>query len=180
MPDLSSDHPQFFKIHQTIHLRVVALVKEGEVFFDDRKQRNDGRLEVVLVEKVAVFGHVARRVEHILEFFQKFLVFSRQAFPCGPQSRDGWQIKPADDGEHGVEVLAVAAVKGDLYKVLDDLHSFGRIAFLYDLCGDPEGLLVHKTFEVAKVAGRIVWAELKEVNDVIGWFDAREEKIVAR
>lgn len=41
-------------------------MEESEVFLNDRKQRDDGRLQVVFVEEVAVFGHVARRVENVL------------------------------------------------------------------------------------------------------------------
>lgn len=85
-----------------------------------------------------------------------------------------------DYGKHRVEVLAVTAVKGNLYKVLDDLHSFGQVGFLYYLCGDPEGLLVHKILKVAQVGGRLLWAELEEVSDVIRRFNAREAQIVAR
>lgn len=44
----------------------VTLVEEGEVFLNDRKQRDNWWLQVVFVEEVAVFGHVARRVENIL------------------------------------------------------------------------------------------------------------------
>lgn len=54
----------------------ITLVEEGEVFFNNRKQWDDGRLQVMLVEKVAIFGHVSRRVEHVLQFCQKLLVFS--------------------------------------------------------------------------------------------------------
>ncbi len=94
--DLSCNHPQLLKIHQTVHLGVIAckhtgltdsyyifklnsqllgnrkikvyvtLVEEGEVFLNDRKQRDDRRLQVVFVEEVAVFGHIARRVENVL------------------------------------------------------------------------------------------------------------------
>lgn len=63
--------------------------------------------------------------------------------------------------------------------MLDDLHSFGQVGFLYYLCGDPEGLLVYKSLKVAQVARRLLWVKLEEVTDVIRWFNAGEEQIVS-
>lgn len=105
VPDLSRDHSQFLVIDQSIHFRVVTcnaerrayflidpkfelnleevrfknltLVEEGEVLLYDGEKRNDWRLEIVLVQQVAVFGHVARRVEDFLQFGQHFFIFSR-------------------------------------------------------------------------------------------------------
>lgn len=37
----------------------ITLMEEGEVFFYNRKQRDDWRLQVMLVEKVAIFGHIS-------------------------------------------------------------------------------------------------------------------------
>lgn len=52
-----------------------------------------------------------------------------------------------DDGKHGVEVLALAAVQGDLDEVLDGLHAFELVGLPRHLCGHPEGLVVDGLLE---------------------------------
>ena len=47
-----------------------------------------------------------------------------------------------DDGKHGVEVLALSAVQGDLDEEFDNLHPLQSVALLQDFRGNPESLLV--------------------------------------
>lgn len=113
--DLTGDHSQFLEIDQSVHFGVVTcnmetrahflptatdpeirlggtccenltLVQEGEVFLYDGEKRNDRRLEIVLVQQVAVFRHVARRVEHLLQFGQQFFILGRQTLPRSTQT----------------------------------------------------------------------------------------------
>lgn len=113
--DLTGDHPKFLEIHQSVHFGVVTcnmesrahflppvtgpevclgriccenltLVQEGEVLLYDGEKRNDRRLEIVLVQQVAVFRHVARRVEDLLQFGQQFFILGRQTLPCSTQT----------------------------------------------------------------------------------------------
>lgn len=56
-----------------------------------------------------------------------------------------------DNGEHGVEVLALSAVQGDLDEVLDGLHSLQSIGFFQDLRGHPKCLLVYHLFKLFQI-----------------------------
>lgn len=60
--------------------------------------------------------------------------------------------RPPDDGEHGVEILALSAVQRDLDEVFDGLHSLQGVGLLQDLRGDPEGLLVYHLLKLLQVA----------------------------
>lgn len=58
---------------------------------------------------------------------------------------------PPDNSEHGVEVLALSAVQGDLDEVFDGLHPLQGVGFLQDLCGDPKGLLVYHLLKLFQI-----------------------------
>lgn len=80
-----------------------------------------------------------------------------------------------DDGEHGVEVLALAAVQGNLDKVLDDLHPLQLVGLAHDLRSYPEGFLVDHLLELLQIIRASLRLELEEVVDVLGGFDLAEE-----
>lgn len=52
-----------------------------------------------------------------------------------------------DDGKHGAEVLALAAVQGNFDEVLYSLHTFELIGLPRHFCGHPEGLVVDGLLE---------------------------------
>lgn len=60
-------------------------------------------------------------------------------------------IIPPDNCEHGVKVLALSAVKGDLDEVFDGLHPLEGVGLLQDLRGYPEGLLVNHLFKLFQI-----------------------------
>lgn len=60
-------------------------------------------------------------------------------------------LGPPDNSEHGVEVLALSAVKGDLDEVFDGLHPLEGVGLLQDLCGHPEGLLVYHLLKLFQI-----------------------------
>ncbi len=57
-------------------LDLLTFVQEGEVFLDHGKQRDDGSLYALAAQCVAVFGHVARRVEDVLKVTEEFLILT--------------------------------------------------------------------------------------------------------
>jgi len=73
-----------------------------------------------------------------------------------------------DDGEHGVEVLALPAVQGDLHVVLDGLHPLQGAGLLQDLRGDPEGLLVDHLLKLLQVPAPQRRVQLEQVVHVPG------------
>lgn len=70
---------------------------------------------------------------------------------------------PPDDGEHGVEILALSAVQRDLDEVFDGLHSLQGVGLLQDLRGDPEGLLVYHLLELLQVTTSHRRVQLEQV-----------------
>lgn len=58
-----------------------------------------------------------------------------------------------DDGKHGVEILALAAVQCNLDEVLDGLHALELVGLPCDLGGHPEGLVVDGLFESLEAGG---------------------------
>lgn len=68
------------------------------------------------------------------------------------QSRGGATLSQPDNSKHGVEVLALSAVKGDLDEVFDGFHPFQSVGLLQDLCGHPEGLLVYHLLKLFQIA----------------------------
>lgn len=80
-----------------------------------------------------------------------------------------------DYGEHGVEVLALATVEGDLDEVLDGLHSLKCVGFLEYFCSYPEGLLIDELLKLLQVSISRSWFQLEEVVHVLCGLDAAEE-----
>lgn len=80
-----------------------------------------------------------------------------------------------DDGEHGVEVLALAAVQGDLDEVLDGFHTFELVGLPRHLRGHPEGLVVDGLLEALQAGRARLGAQLEQVVDVFGWLDGTEK-----
>lgn len=68
-----------------------------------------------------------------------------------------------DNGEHGVEVLALSAVQSDLDEVLDGLHSLQSTGFFQDLRGHPERLLVYHLFELFQITASYRRVQFKQV-----------------
>lgn len=60
-------------------------------------------------------------------------------------------LNPPDNSEHGVEILALSAVQGDLDEVFDGLHPLQGVGLLQDLCGHPEGLLVYHLLKLFQI-----------------------------
>lgn len=58
---------------------------------------------------------------------------------------------PPDDSKHGVKVLALSAVQGNLDEVFDGLHPLQGVGFLQDLCGHPKGLLVYHLLKLFQI-----------------------------
>ena len=54
---------------------------EGEIFLDDRIERDDRRLDVVAVEQVPVAAHVPARVHQLLHLVEQTLVLCRKFLP---------------------------------------------------------------------------------------------------
>lgn len=71
-----------------------------------------------------------------------------------------------DNGKHGVEVLALSAVQGDLDEVLDGLHSLQGIGFFQDFRRHPERLLVYHVFELFQIAAAYRGVQFKQVIHV--------------
>ena len=71
-------------------------------------------------------------------------VLSAEAVPGLAQARYAAMTEPADDGEHGVEVLGVLAVTRHFDEVLEQLGALddGRLA--HHLAHHPEHLSVHQ------------------------------------
>lgn len=53
-----------------------TFVKEGQVLFDDWEQRDDGWLEVLIVENVPVLRHIPRRVKKVLQVPEQLLILA--------------------------------------------------------------------------------------------------------
>ena len=60
-------------------------MQEGEVFLDDGEQGDDGGLEVLVVQDIAVLGHVPGGVEQVLQVPEQLLVFTGQLLPRAPE-----------------------------------------------------------------------------------------------
>lgn len=80
-----------------------------------------------------------------------------------------------DDGKHGTEVLALAAVQGYLDEVLDDLHAFELVRFPRHLRRHPKGLVVNCFLEALEAGGAGLRAQLEKVVDVFGGLDGAEK-----
>lgn len=80
-----------------------------------------------------------------------------------------------DDGKHGVEVLALATVQGDLDEVFDVLHPFELVGLPRHLCGHPEGLVVDGLLKAFQAGRARLGAQLKQIVDVFGGLDGAEE-----
>ena len=65
LSDLLGDHPELFKVDESVHLRVVAEMQECQVLFHDREERNHRRMNQFRVDQVPVLGHVSRGVHHL-------------------------------------------------------------------------------------------------------------------
>lgn len=58
--DSLRQHPQFLEVDQSINFRIVAIVKEGEVFLYNGEKWYQRRLSAAL--EFTVLGHVVERV----------------------------------------------------------------------------------------------------------------------
>ena len=113
--------------------------------------------------------------------------------PWVTEERSAADVGVPDDGEHGVEVLALAAVQGDLDEELDGLHALHGVGLTQDFRGHPERLLVDDLLELLEVAATATAAaaatrdatasgvahQLEEVLHVLGGLDVAEEVEVA-
>lgn len=68
-----------------------------------------------------------------------------------------------DNGKHGVEVLALSAVQGNLDEMLDGLHSLQSIGFFQDLRGHPERLLVYNLFKLFQITASYSRVQFEQV-----------------
>ena len=62
-PDVSnllSQHSEFLKVDEAVHLCLIAVKQERQVFLDDREERDKGRGGGSL--KLTVLGHVVERI----------------------------------------------------------------------------------------------------------------------
>lgn len=73
-------------------------MQEGEVLLDDGEQGDDGWLEVLVVEHVAVLGHVPGRVKQVLQVPKQLLVLTGELFPRAPESRYRGQVQTTVGG----------------------------------------------------------------------------------
>lgn len=64
-------------------------MEEGEVFFDNREERDDWWLEVLAVENISVLGHVSGWVKQVLQVTEELLVLAGKFLPGSSQSGDG-------------------------------------------------------------------------------------------
>ena len=81
--------------------RPPTFVQEGEVLLDDGEQGDDGGLKVLVVEDVAVLGHVPGRVEHVLQVREQLLVLAGQLLPRAPQAGHRSQVQTTGGGREG-------------------------------------------------------------------------------
>ena len=80
-----------------------------------------------------------------------------------------------DDGKHGVEVLAFAAVQGDLDEVLDGLHALELVGLPRHLGGHPEGLVIDCLLEALQAGRARLGAQLEQVVDILSGLDGTEK-----
>lgn len=71
-------------------------MQKGEIFLNDRKQRDYGWLQVLAVEKVPVLGHIPGGVKQVLEVTEQFFVFAGQLFPCTSQPGHWCQVQSTE------------------------------------------------------------------------------------
>lgn len=96
-------------------------MEKGQVLFDDGKERDDGRLQGVLVQQVTVLGHVARGVEDVLQLAQELLVLGWETFPGAPKPGHWGQVQSAVNGKKEHQ-SSIEAEECDLYKEYVRLH----------------------------------------------------------
>ena len=58
--DLLRQHSQFLKVDETVHLSLIAVKEESEVFLDDGEEGDEGRVSGSL--ELTVLGHVVERI----------------------------------------------------------------------------------------------------------------------
>lgn len=80
-----------------------------------------------------------------------------------------------DDGKHWVEVLALAAVQGDLDEVLDGLHALELVGLPRHLCGHPEGLVIDGLLKALQASWACLGAQLEQVIYIFSGFDGTEK-----
>lgn len=80
-----------------------------------------------------------------------------------------------DNGKHGVEVLALAAVQGDLDEVLDVLHALELVGLPRHLRGHPEGLMVDGLLKALEAGRACLGAQFEQVIDVLCGLDGTKE-----
>lgn len=57
-------------------------MQKRQVLLDNREEGDYRRVEVLIVQDIAVLGHVPRRVKEILEILKEFLILAGKFFPC--------------------------------------------------------------------------------------------------
>lgn len=80
-----------------------------------------------------------------------------------------------DDGEHGVEVLALSTMESYLDEMLDSLHALELVGLPGHLRRHPEGFLVDDLLEALEAKRARLGLELEQVVDVLGGLDGAEE-----
>lgn len=83
-------------------------MQEGEILLDDWEQGDDGGLQVLTVEDIAVLGHVSGRIKQVLEILKQLFIFIGKFFPGGPKSCHWCQVQ-ATDGKRKVDQLDEAS-----------------------------------------------------------------------
>lgn len=73
-------------------------MQEGEVLLDDGEQGDDGGLEVLVVEHVAILGHVPGWIKQVLQVPEQLLVLTGQLLPRAPESRYWGQVQTTVGG----------------------------------------------------------------------------------
>lgn len=68
-------------------------MEESKVLLDNWEEGDYGRLEVLIVKNIAVFGHISGRVKEVLKVLKELLILAGKLFPGASQSGDRGQIQ---------------------------------------------------------------------------------------
>lgn len=85
-----------------------------------------------------------------------------------------YTVVSPDDGKHGAEVLALAAVQSNFDEMLYSFHAFELIGLPRHLCGHPEGLVVDGLLKTLQAGRAQLRSQLKQVVDVLCGLDGAE------
>ena len=108
-------------------------MNKGEVLLDHGVEGDDGGLDIVGRDQVAVPAHVPAGVHQLLHVGKQPDILGGQLLPRRLETGDGGVAQAGDDGEHRVEVLSLLALPGDLDELLDHSHPLGGIRLTHNL-----------------------------------------------